>query len=205
MHCRRLSQTAGGGGPSGYRPSSRQAPTAVQGLVGQQVSHSLNSRQVGKQVVGPGAGSSNEGRSNVSGGKMRITAAVNRTLLMELMREDDVSVGSHSALSLYIKFQYGVHQVDIQEIAPGNPDMHKTQITPITAQYNTLVTSVEVGAVGLVQVYRMGLLMRKLDAMRLQPPPDGVVSNSQPLSEEQVATAVNATLFKGCQSDRKGR
>jgi hypothetical protein len=51
------------------------------------------------------------------------------------------------------------------------------------------------------QVYRMGLLMRKLDAARLQPPPDGACSSSSSeprmLSEVDVAHATNSMLFTG--------
>lgn len=53
-----------------------------------------------------------------------------------------------------------------------------------------------------MQVYRMGLLMRRLDAARLQPPPDGAASSLQPLSAEQIATAVNATLIEGYKTGR---
>jgi hypothetical protein len=46
----------------------------------------------------------------------------------------------------------------------------------------------------------MALLMRKLDAARLQPPPDGACSSGRGprmLSEVDVAQATNSMLFTG--------
>lgn len=50
-----------------------------------------------------------------------------------------------------------------------------------------------------LQAYRMGLLMRKLDAARLQPPPDGACSSAGlgMQSEADVAQAANSMLFQG--------
>lgn len=93
-----MSQTTASGGPSTSRPSSRQATAVVQGLIGQQLSHISSSkpasgisRTSGRQVGGPVPARVSEGRTSGSGGKMGATAAVNRTLLLELMHEDDVS------------------------------------------------------------------------------------------------------------------
>jgi hypothetical protein len=52
---------------------------------------------------------------------------------------------------------------------------------------------------GVLQAYRMAVLMRKLDSMRLQPPPSCAAGSphKQQLSQVDVMHAVNGVLFAG--------
>jgi len=68
----------------------------------------------------------------------------------------------------------------------------------------------------VLQAYRMGVLMRRLDALRLQPPPDcaagrgsrqqgvkrGGLGSCQPLTQGQVMQAVNGVLFRGIDANK---
>jgi hypothetical protein len=50
----------------------------------------------------------------------------------------------------------------------------------------------------LLQAHRMAVLMRKLDSLRLQPPPDcGEQQQQQQLTQVDVMQAVNRVVFQG--------
>jgi hypothetical protein len=140
---------------------------------------------------------------------------------MELMHEDDVSaqraVVSSCVYSMEDRKEKchlppAAAQFAIRSLQQGsylqlqllcNGDVRKSCCTALHPLASSPITQIILCTLLLcaTQVYRMGLLMRKLDAARLQPPPDGACSSSSSepgvLSEVDVAQATNSMLFIG--------